>query len=145
MIAQLCGLYGIDFDAELTLMAHDFGTSRVVRMQPTSPRVSVVDSLDQADLVIRNSDYDIAIVTDGTPRAVPLTRELHVTDPWNSRPTPRHIIRTDRSPEDLRYELREAFDVREFRDDQYAILERALLREDVIGLLPTGGGKSLTF
>lgn len=41
--------------------------------------------------------------------------------------------------------LQNVFRKNEFRPGQEAILNRALLTKDVIGLLPTGGGKSLTY
>ncbi|AMQ57076.1 hypothetical protein AO498_11570 [Algoriphagus sanaruensis] len=45
----------------------------------------------------------------------------------------------------LTYFLNNIFRKSRFRPGQEAIINRALLGEDVIGLLPTGGGKSLTF
>jgi ATP-dependent DNA helicase RecQ len=45
----------------------------------------------------------------------------------------------------LKYILRNIFRKNNFRPGQEAIIKRALIGKDVIGLLPTGGGKSLTF
>lgn len=45
----------------------------------------------------------------------------------------------------LRYFLRLLFRKQDFRDGQLPILNRALQLKSVIGLLPTGGGKSLTY
>ena len=45
----------------------------------------------------------------------------------------------------LRYVLRNAFRKVDFRPGQPQIVDRALRGLDVIGLLPTGGGKSLTY
>jgi len=45
----------------------------------------------------------------------------------------------------LRYFLRSIFRKRDFRPGQLPILNRALQDRSVIGLLPTGGGKSLTY
>lgn len=45
----------------------------------------------------------------------------------------------------LRFFLRNLFDKRDFRDGQYAIIANALNLRDTIGLLPTGGGKSLCY
>lgn len=45
----------------------------------------------------------------------------------------------------LRYFLQLLFRKQDFRDGQLPILNRALQLESVIGLLPTGGGKSLTY
>lgn len=47
--------------------------------------------------------------------------------------------------ESLRYFLRYLFRKEEFWEGQVDILERALARETVIGLLPTGAGKSLCY
>ena len=47
--------------------------------------------------------------------------------------------------EELRYFLRNIFRKRDFRSGQLPILNRALQDRSVIGLLPTGGGKSLTY
>ena len=45
----------------------------------------------------------------------------------------------------LRYILQNIFRKNKFRAGQEAIINRALQGKDVIGLLPTGGGKSLTY
>ena len=45
----------------------------------------------------------------------------------------------------LRYFMRNIFRKDEFRDGQLPIMNRALQLKSVIGLLPTGGGKSLTY
>ncbi|MAO64107.1 MAG: hypothetical protein CL666_03835 [Balneola sp.] len=47
--------------------------------------------------------------------------------------------------ESLRYFLRSLFRKKDFRKGQLPILNRALTGQSVIGLLPTGGGKSLTY
>lgn len=47
--------------------------------------------------------------------------------------------------EHLRYFLRNIFRKTDFRDGQLPIINRALQMKSVIGLLPTGGGKSLTY
>ena len=45
----------------------------------------------------------------------------------------------------LRFFLQNLFNKRDFRDGQFAIISNALNLQDTIGLLPTGGGKSLCF
>lgn len=47
--------------------------------------------------------------------------------------------------EHLRYFMRNIFRKEDFRDGQLPIMNRALQLRPVIGLLPTGGGKSLTY
>lgn len=45
----------------------------------------------------------------------------------------------------LRFLLKNIFDKDDFRDGQFPIITNALSRRDTIGLLPTGGGKSLCY
>src|SRR5690606_30666233 len=45
----------------------------------------------------------------------------------------------------VNYFLRNIFFKKSFREGQLPIISRALQKAPVIGLLPTGGGKSLTF
>ncbi|WP_233586013.1 DEAD/DEAH box helicase [Corallococcus sp. CA054B] len=53
----------------------------------------------------------------------------------------------DRSPlwPQLEREARERFGVEDFRPGQRDIIEAVLAGRDVLGVLPTGAGKSLTF
>lgn len=51
----------------------------------------------------------------------------------------------DAGKEHLEYILRSVFRKRTFREGQLPIIRRALRRKSVIGLLPTGGGKSITY
>ena len=52
---------------------------------------------------------------------------------------------TDADKPVLRFFLRNLFNKSDFRDGQFAIIANALNLRDTIGLLPTGGGKSLCF
>lgn len=52
---------------------------------------------------------------------------------------------TDRDKPTLRFFLQNLFNKRDFREGQFAIIANALNLRDTIGLLPTGGGKSLCF
>lgn len=52
---------------------------------------------------------------------------------------------TEKQRDGLEYLLQNIFRKKKFRAGQVAIINRALIGKDVIGLLPTGGGKSLTF
>jgi ATP-dependent DNA helicase RecQ len=63
-------------------------------------------------------------------------------DPW---PEPRAIAKPLDQQDSLVYFLKALFRKREFRPGQLPIVERVLRRDDVIGLLPTGAGKSVTF
>ena len=53
--------------------------------------------------------------------------------------------RRTETAKNLRYFLQNVFRKDDFRPGQLPILNRALRNESVIGLLPTGGGKSLTY
>ncbi|MDN3205653.1 DEAD/DEAH box helicase [Algoriphagus sediminis] len=55
------------------------------------------------------------------------------------------VYSSQEQKEALLYFLQNIFRKSDFRPGQEAIINRALVGEDVIGLLPTGGGKSLTF
>ena len=63
-------------------------------------------------------------------------------DPW---PEPRAIADPLAQQESLVYFLKALFRKEKFRAGQLPIVERVLRRQDVIGLLPTGAGKSITF
>ncbi|RLJ60764.1 helicase-like protein [Lacinutrix venerupis] len=52
---------------------------------------------------------------------------------------------TQKQQQAIEYLLQNIFRKAKFRPGQEAIINKALIGEDVIGLLPTGGGKSLTF
>jgi ATP-dependent DNA helicase RecQ len=62
-----------------------------------------------------------------------------------SWPEPRSIAKPLAQKPSLEYFLQTLFRKREFRRGQLPIIDRVLRREDVIGLLPTGAGKSITF
>ena len=52
---------------------------------------------------------------------------------------------TKQDEKTLEFFLKNIFDKPSFRDGQFPILQNALNRRDTIGLLPTGGGKSLCY
>ena len=63
-----------------------------------------------------------------------------------AKPVAYHVdSEEEKKRESLRYFLRYLFRKEQFREGQENILERALARKDVIGLLPTGAGKSLCY
>lgn len=51
----------------------------------------------------------------------------------------------EETKKNVNYFIQNIFRKKEFRDGQLPIISRALQQKPVIGLLPTGGGKSLTF
>lgn len=60
-----------------------------------------------------------------------------------SQPIRYNITKQDEKT--LEFFLKNIFDKPSFRDGQFPILQNALNRRDTIGLLPTGGGKSLCY
>ncbi len=66
----------------------------------------------------------------------------YTVEPW---PEPRPIARPLAHKASLVYFLGAVFRKRTFLEGQLPIIERVLRREDVIGLLPTGAGKSICF
>lgn len=52
---------------------------------------------------------------------------------------------TDAEKPTLRFFLQNLFNKEDFRDGQFAIMANALNLQDTVGLLPTGGGKSLCY
>lgn len=60
-------------------------------------------------------------------------------------PVPRAANADHVSEHDLRYFLQLIFRKQDFRPQQVEVIRRALERKDLIGVLPTGSGKSVTF
>lgn len=63
----------------------------------------------------------------------------------SAEPIAYQLVDSEDKREALRYFLQYLFRKEEFREGQVGILKRALARQDVIGLLPTGAGKSLCY
>jgi len=77
-------------------------------------------------------------------------RSIYTTDRITYRPLVTRNMQGLHEPieqpvEHLRYFLQLLFRKQNFRDGQLPILSRAMQNKSVIGLLPTGGGKSLTY
>ena len=88
--------------------------------------------------IIRSSHYvnsERKIYTSGLIDYQPITKKLE-------NETYEDILN---AKESLTYFLQNIFRKENFREGQLPILNRALLGKSVIGLLPTGGGKSLTY
>jgi ATP-dependent DNA helicase RecQ len=66
----------------------------------------------------------------------------YMVEPW---PEPRPVANPRAHEESLTYFLQTLFRKHSFRKGQLEIVERCIRRQDVIGLLPTGAGKSITF
>ena len=75
---------------------------------------------------------------------------LHITSSFNMKPVANieganPIEYSNPSKTNLIFFLQQIFRKKDFRDGQLEILQRALSAKDTIGLLPTGGGKSLCY
>ena len=62
-----------------------------------------------------------------------------------SEPVNYRLKKNEKTEKNLEFFLRNLFDKRDFREGQLDIIINALNRKDTIGLLPTGGGKSLCY
>lgn len=89
----------------------------------------------------RQASYD---VEDVDVRCFRTTKNVQYRNCVEQLPTGEYVDIED-ACESLRYFLRLFFRKREFRPGQTAILDHALCNRTVIGLLPTGGGKSITY
>lgn len=107
-------------------------------------RPGLVEPVASADGVAR-----LMIRTSGMPLAArriataPLLRYADVSRPDSTDEYRHHPIPA--AADALRFFLREIFRKADFRPGQLPILKRGLQGESVLGLLPTGGGKSLTY
>ena len=108
----------------------DLGIDVSVGAHPT--RRYPTDPLSQSDLIV---SHRVALRT-------AQRQSGYVVDAW---PEPRPIANPGAHQASLDYFLQALFRKQEFRSGQMPIVERVLRREDVIGLLPTGAGKSITF
>lgn len=127
------------------------------------------DAIFEPTEEIRNTTFDLVIRYASTPKTedcnfteyqvsndsfyciFPATehyaeRYIYTTDGLEYNP----LVNDDKKPindavEHLRYFLKLLFRKKDFRPGQLPILSRALQNKSVIGLLPTGGGKSLTY
>ncbi len=70
---------------------------------------------------------------------------VYTSEPIIYKPLIENGIDNIENIEHLRYFLRNIFRKDDFRPGQLPILNRAMQKKSVIGLLPTGGGKSLTY
>src|SRR3954469_18946544 len=65
------------------------------------------------------------------------------SDQPDSRGT--HLMSAVESPIDLERTLRERFELDQFRTGQREVIEHVLRGQDVLCVMPTGGGKSLCY
>lgn len=124
-----------------------FGRLRGLWGVPDLPPIELVDSANEvADLSIHISCTNPYLQPPDDAGAFAFSRPANqmVEEP-SLRFTRREYL--DRLPEKdlLESFAQDFFRKRELREGQFEILSRILMGKDAIGLLPTGGGKSLTY
>lgn len=166
-VTQLCALYGIEAHPQVQLLvvpayvAEAVGTSRTLAWVSVEIRyiesTEIFDHISELDLLI-----DVSVRT--RPRDIRLNEPLpthhlrgmvpfyeirtayrRVPEAFIDWPAPRPVPDPEVIEEPLRYFLQAIFRRPNFLEKQLDVMKRAMLRKDVLGLLPTGGGKSLTF
>lgn len=167
VVTQMCHVYGVPFGTKRIhlFVASDhvdqFASPEWNGSFGSDPRVTVSALADAASDRVIDLAIDVSVGAN-TTRRYPLdplsVSQLHVrskvelrtaqrqsghrTETW---PTPRVISEPAQKRDSLEYFLRYLFRKVTFRPGQFEIIERVLRRQDVIGLLPTGAGKSITF
>lgn len=166
-LIHLCRLYDVEFGMERVrlLVAEEhlasFPEPTWVDDDGSAPRVMRERLENRGEVIKIDVGIDVSVGAHPTRRypTEPLARaNLDISrrivlrtaqrqsgyrvDAW---PAPRSVECPLAREESLVYFLRSLFRKEEFRPGQMAIIERTLRREDVIGLLPTGAGKSICF
>lgn len=166
-MTQLCALYGVDARPKIRLVivpaytSNPQGTSRRLSWTPidihyTDPHqlFEEINSLDLLiDVSVRTRPRDIRPDDPLPPhhlRGMVTLYELRTAyrrlpEAFIEWPAPRPVPDPDAIEQPLRYFLQTLFRRPDFREKQLDVMKRAMARKDVLGLLPTGGGKSLTF
>jgi len=103
-------------------------------------------NVDFSEFIVRNDCY----FNIRSSKSVYSEREIYTSyrikyKPLTERDSSGAYIPIEENVSHLRYILQLIFRKEDFRPGQLPILNRALQLESVIGLLPTGGGKSLTY
>lgn len=123
-----------------------FGRLRRLYGLSEMPEIGLVDSHEKADLAIW--------ISCANPYYEPETAKCPVafSRPFNAmasepaiRFTSREYVPHEPAKDLVESFVRDFFRKRDLREGQYEILSRVLTGRDAVGLLPTGGGKSLTY
>ena len=164
-LQHLCQIYGIEIslDRVRLLVAEDHRAAFVPGRWPDRPESTVSVLSERFAGHVGPEVYDLSIdVSVGCHptrrypteplRDVIARRRITLrtaqrqsgyrVDPWQE---PRAITEPLAQKQSLEYFLQTLFRKQTFRKGQLPIIERVLRRDDVIGLLPTGAGKSITF
>lgn len=111
------------------------------------PKIELLESQDEAaDLSIAISCTNPYLEANAEGGAIAFSRPVNqlVEEP-SLRFTRREYLSGPPKQELLQSFAQDFFRKSEFREGQYEILSRILMGSDAVGLLPTGGGKSLTY
>lgn len=162
----LARLYGVDAQPTVRIQClRESDTGIELSALPMHDRL-FVDEIARDDLLQFAQDVDLLI--DVSVRARPadvfrdtqrvefvasLARRSYIIrsayrrapERFHSWPAPRVVDSAQLRDDDLTWFLQHLFRKRAFREKQVEVITRALSRRSVIGLLPTGGGKSVTF
>lgn len=122
---------GIPYDVVLDI-------SLAKQCEPENVTFSEYHALNDCYVIIRSS------------RSIYTNRTIYTSErikykPLVNRDNKGNYIKIEETAKHLRYFLTLLFQKEDFRPGQLPILNRALQLKSVIGLLPTGGGKSLTY
>lgn len=122
---------GIPYDVVLDI-------SLAKQCEPENVTFSEYHALNDCYVIIRSS------------RSIYTNRTIYTSErikykPLVNRDNKGNYIKIEETAKHLRYFLNLLFQKEDFRPGQLPILNRALQLKSVIGLLPTGGGKSLTY
>lgn len=165
-IRNLSAIYELDFRPTVVLHAFsDYGNVLQMSLADIDDHPRVHDrtlndlhrNLSDLDLLIDcsvrlrpmdrlPSDQSVSAALASVPRAFVLRtayrRSPEASPHW---PAPRAAPHAHAHKAEFEYFLRHIFRKPKFREKQHEIIARAMSRQGVIGLLPTGGGKSVTF
>lgn len=105
-------------------------------------------SVELSEKVEKKLEFYTKVLTDGTVSYKPLGVVVEYETP-DGKDGKKYAQRFDFNSESqqvaITYFLQNVFRKEAFRPGQLGIINRAVQTQDVIGLLPTGGGKSLTY
>lgn len=104
-------------------------------------RYSDEDTLCPSTIIMRSDYFDFSKQRSDAGKGVGVDKNYFCV---STAPSIDYKI-TDKDKSVLRFFLQNLFNKHDFREGQFAIIANALNLYDTIGLLPTGGGKSLCF
>ncbi|GEO21435.1 hypothetical protein CQA01_19690 [Cyclobacterium qasimii] len=130
-------------EIQISLIKEDHSNNIVISANLSSTEgVCIKSFVDE-----KTNPININVLTDRriNYRQIGKVIEEEVEENGIKRQSQRFEYKTKKQESALIYFLNNIFRKTKFRAGQEAIINRAIVGKDVIGLLPTGGGKSLTF